>query len=238
MLISRKVLLSLLLLLAFTSQACGISTRPTAQPTAPPTEVQFLPAGPTDTALPPFQPDSSTPRVVPTATPIVTPTPGAVSITAVGGDLAIRTGPDTAFDAIDSLKDGQTLPVYARSIQDGWVQVPIPSQPGALGWISIKSGFSRVDGYVLDLPLVTTVEWPFGAYVLNCTAHQLIAQPGDKVLPPVSAAPANRVWFFPGLYTVYDAEVPGNPAITQVKLMAHTDVSVIKDGAGVKYTCP
>lgn len=234
----RKFLLPLLLSLTLLSQACRVSQSPATASNASPTEPLPLPAGPTAIAIPPLHDDTSTPRVVPTPTLIATPTPAPVSITAVGGDLAIRTGPDTVFDAIASLNDGQTIPVYARSIQDGWVQVPIPSQPGATGWVSTKTGFSKIDGYVLDLPLITAVEWPFGAYLINCTAHQLLVKPGDKLIPPMSAAPANRVWFFPALYTVYDADVQGSPAITQVKLFPHADISVIKDGTGAKYACP
>ncbi len=235
---SRYLLPALLVILALSSQACRVSRSPAASPIVVPTELQPAVIEPAATVVSPLQNDASTPRVVPSPTLIPTLAPPAVSITAVGGDLAIRTGPDTSFDAVAALKDGQSLPVYARSIQDGWVEVPIPSQTGTLGWISTKSGFSQVDGYVLDLPLIRTVEWPFGAYLLNCTDHQLVTQPGDKVVPPVGAAPANRVWFFPGLYTLYDADVQGRPAVTQVKLWPHTDISVIKDGAGQKYTCP
>ncbi len=227
----------ILLALALLSPACGVATSPaTDLPTAP-----MTPIGLAESATPTLLPesvDTATPVVVPTQTLIATPTPGAVSITAVNGDLAIRTGPAIVFDAIDTLKAGQTLPVYARSIEDGWLQVPIPSQPGALGWVSSITGFSRVDGYVLDLPLNAAVDWPFGGYVLNCTAHQLIAEPGDKLLPPVSTAPANRVWFFPGLYKVYDTDLESRPEITQVKVYEHTQVSVIGDGNGTKYTCP
>ncbi len=234
----RKVpkLAFLLVCLAILSQACGArrQTEIAPTPSAAAAETVALPTA----TLPSTPAATFTPRVVPTATLISTPTPGAVSITAVNGDLSIRTGPATVFDAIDTLKSGKTLPVYARSIEDGWLQVPIPSQPGGLGWVSSTTGFSRVDGYVLDLPLISEVPWPFGAYVINCTAHQLVAQPGDKVLPPVSAAPTNRVWFFPGLYKVYDTELASQPEITQVKLFEHTQVSVISDGTGTKYTCP
>ncbi len=234
----RKLLLPLLLILALSSQACRVSQSPATGPLALPTDLQSSPEGPTATVIPPLQNDTLTPRVIPSPTLISTPTPAPVSITAVGGDLAIRAGPDPVFDAIASLNDGQTVPVYARSIQDGWVEVPIPSKPGATGWLSTKTGFSKVDGYILDLPMITTVEWPFGAYLSNCTAHRLLVKPGDKLVPQVSSAPDNRVWFFPGLYTVYDADVQGNPVITQVKLFPHTDISVLKDGAGVKYVCP
>src|SRR5512135_2082351 len=234
----RPFVVFALLALVILTQACRVSRRSATPTIAAPTELQPVQLESTATAVPPLQNDASTPRVAPSPTLIATPLPPAVSITAVGGDLAIRSGPDTTFDAIAALKDGDSLPVYARSIQDGWVQVPIPSQRGATGWISIKTGFSKVDGYVLDLPLITKVEWLFGAYLVNCTSHRLLAQPGDTVVPPVSAAPLNRVWFYPGLYTVYDADVQGKPAVTQVKLSPRTEISVIKDGSGQKYTCP
>lgn len=230
-------LLSTLFMLALASQACGVARQPgTSSPTALPTDL--LPAAATTAAPTRLQNDASTPRLVPTATLILTPTPAPVTITAVNGDLGIHTGPAPVFDTIAALKDGQTLPVYARSIQDGWVEVPVPGQPGVLGWVSINTGFSMVDGHVLDLPLITKVEWPFGAYLRNCTPHQVIAEPGDTIVPPLGAAPTNKVWFFPGLYTLYDTEVSGRPEITQVKLWEHTSIDLLKDGTGQKYTCP
>ncbi len=236
----RNALLVFLLgTLAFASQGCALQPRLLTTPIAIPTDIQqSLDTAPAATPIPPLKSDTSTPRVLPSPTLIYTPTPAPVTIKAVGGSLAIRSGPADVFDAIAVLQDGQSAPVYARSIQDGWVQVPISAQPGALGWVYAKGGFSQVDGYVLDLPLITQVEWPFGAYLRNCTEHQVIAEPGDTVVPPVSAAPANQVWFTPGLYTVYDMDISGRPEITQVKLWSHTTVNLVKDGAGQKYTCP
>lgn len=232
-------LFSSLVLLALATQACALRQRPVTGPITLPTQLQ--PSDITKTAatpIPALQNDPTTPRVVPTATFIYTPTPAAVTIKAVGGSLAIRTGPADVFDAIAVLQDGQSAPVLARSIQDGWVEIPIASQPGSLGWIYTKAGFSQLDGYVLDLPLITKVEWPFGAYLRNCTNHQVIVEPGDTVVPPVSAAPANSVWFTPGLYTAYDMDVNNRPVITQLKLWSHTTVNLTKDGSGQKYLCP
>ncbi len=236
----RNALLFFLLgTLAFSGQACALRPRLAAGPITLPTDIQQpLATEPAATPIPPLANDSSTQRVLPTATLIFTPTPAPVTIKAVGGSLAIRSGPAQVFDAIAVLQDGQSAPVYARSIQDGWVQIPIPTQPGSLGWVYAKGGFSEVNGYVLDLPLITKVEWPFGAYLVNCTDHQVTVEPGDTVVPPVSAAPANRVWFTPGLYTAYDMDVSGRPAITQLKLWSHTTLNLTKDGSGKKYVCP
>lgn len=233
-----KALFLALLCLAVLGQACAFVRRPASQP---------LPGSASTEAAQPASSTISAPlpttasvivRVVPSPTPVPTPVPPAVTITAVDGDLAIRTGPDAVFDAVAKLKAGERLPVYARSIQDGWLQVPIPSQPAARGWVSTKAGFAQVDGEVLDLPLITAVEWPFGGYIINCTTHNLLAQPGDKPIPPVATDGSNRVWFFPALYTVYDVDVSGHPAVTQVKLYEHTTVNIVSDGARTKYTCP
>jgi hypothetical protein len=161
-----------------------------------------------------------------------------VTITAVNGDIAIRSGPDTVFDAIAVLKNGETVPALARSILDGWVQVPIPSQPGKTGWLSIKTPYTVVSGYVLDLPKITIVEWPSGSYIQNCTSHQMLVEPGDQSLSSVTDSPNNRVWFPPGLYTVYDVDVTGHPEVVHIQLDAHTEVSVRKDGNGQKSDCP
>ncbi len=236
---SRKSLLVLLFALTIASQACSFAPTPASGPIALPTDLrQSDITEAAATPIPPLQNDTSTPRVVPTATLISTPTPAPVTLTAVGGSLAIRSGPAEVFDAIAVLQDGQSAPAVARSIQDGWVQIPIPSQPGSYGWVSLNAGFSQVNGYVLDLPLITKVEWPFGAYLRNCTDHEVILEPGDTLVPPVGAAPANKIWFTPGLYSVYDTEVTGRPLITQVKLWSHTSIDLLKDGSGQKYQCP
>lgn len=234
----RTPLLVVLFSMALLSQACVFGRRALPSIPLPTSTPLVLPTGVPATAIPVLQNDSSTPRVVLSATLIYTPTAAPVMLKAVGGSLAIRRGPDPVFDAIAVLQDGQSAPVLARSIQDGWVEIPIPSQPGKTGWVSVKAGFSEVSGDVLDLPLITEVEWPFGAYLTNCTAHQVLLKPGDTVVPAVNAAPDNRVWFTPGLYTAYDLDVAGQPAITQLKLWSHTSLSLTKDGSGTKYTCP
>ncbi len=226
---------ALLLSLSISTQACIAVRNPVPAPTQSP---QFATATPTGMPAsfvntPAPLENTSTPVASPT-----NPTPAIVTVTAVYGNLAIRTGPDMVFDAIAELHEGETVPALARSILDGWVQVPIPSQPGKAGWVSLRTGYSSVSGYVLDLPLVETVEWPFGAYLLNCTSHQMLVEPTDKTLPSVNDAPQNRVWFPPGYYAVYDLDVAGRPEVTHVKLWEHTEVHLRKDGSGQKWDCP
>ena len=120
---SRTPLLALLFVLAVAAQACALAPRLAASVPPPTASPQALATEPPATAIPPLQSHTSTPRAVPTAALIYTPTPAPVSLKAVGGSLAIRSGPAPVFDAIASLPEGQTVPVYARSIQDGWVQI-------------------------------------------------------------------------------------------------------------------
>jgi hypothetical protein len=159
-------------------------------------------------------------------------------VTAMNGKVAIRTGPDIVFDAVAALNEGETVTALARSILDGWLQVPIPSQPGETGWISTKTSYSVVSGNVLDLPRIDVVEWPTGSYLINCTTHQILVQPGDKTLQPVKDSPGNRVWFSPGVYKVYDVNVEGQPEITTIKLSSHTEVQIVTDGNRQRSECP
>jgi hypothetical protein len=82
------------------------------------------------------------------------------------------------------------------------------------------------------------VEWPVGSYLRNCTSHRLIVEPGGKILPPVEQAPDNRVWFHPGLYHIYDLDLPGRPEVTGVQLGPHTEVGIVEDGSNQRGVCP
>jgi hypothetical protein len=225
-----------ILTLLLASQACSISRRPAATVTQP--SVNGLAATPSSTpSLVPTVPPTTP---VPTPTEQVTPTETTpvVTVMAVKGNLAIRKGPDVVFDAVDTLHDGESAQAVARSILDGWVEIPIPSQPGKMGWVSLNTAYSVVSGDVLDLPMIRIVEWPTGAYLRNCTTHQMIVRPLDTLLPPVSASPDNRVWFPPGLYTIYDQEVEGQPEVLWVQLRPQYSIDIKKDGNGVKSSCP
>ncbi len=227
----------ILLILAIAVQGCGTAPSPqtpavqTSRPVA--TDVPATP-----TPMPVATVDLKK-TAVPSAEPVVpSPTLPVVMVTAVNGNLSIRSGPDESFDAIAVLKKGETVQALARSILDGWVQVPVPSMPGRTGWVSLLTNYSQVDGYVLDLPKIDIVEWPVGSYLINCTSHQLLVKPLETALPPVSQSPGNRVWFPPGFYSVYDTEVAGQPEVLQVQLGGHTEVKIRRDGNGLRSECP
>ena len=180
---------------------------------------------------PPAQPDFSA-NAFPTATiPVVT-------VTAVDGNLAIRRGPDVAFDAFGVLTKGQSAPAVARSILDGWVELELGSSKAATGWVFTKSSYALVNGNVLDLPEIRIVEWPFGSYLRNCTTHHMIVEPGDHLLSPATGSAADSVWFYPGLYTVYDLVLTGRPWVMDIKLTQHISLDIHKDGTGQTGTCP
>jgi hypothetical protein len=223
----------LVVVLAFTNTACGTSQVPTPTATKIPMETPtlFMPA--VDINNVSFA-VSATPtiQVAPTATkPVVT-------VTAVNGDLSIRRGPDISFDAIAALKDGETVKALARSIMDGWVQIPIPSQEGKTGWVLLKTNYFVVNGNVLDLPRVDAVKWNIGSYLINCTPHRMLVQPGDVILESVDGAPNNRVWFSPGLYSVYDLDVTGQPVAANLSVTEHREFHILKDGSRKQWTCP
>jgi hypothetical protein len=224
----------LVVVLAVVTQACGVSQNSMPTAVGIPTQVQLSPTIPAADMQNRPQPETLTPTVE------VMPSQTAPSVTVlvVNGDLSVRTGPDMSFDAIAKLKNGETVTALARSIMDGWVQIQIPSQSEKTGWISIQTTYSIVNGNVLDLPRVDSVEWNVGSYLLNCTTHQLIVQPGDTILQPVGNSPENKVWFPPGSYSIYDLEVSGQPVVANLNVLEHNQYTIRKDGNRQQFTCP
>jgi hypothetical protein len=224
----------LVVVLAITSTACG-----TSQVSLTPIVIE-VPTKTSTSVVPTvnIQSVSLEQSVTPILHGMPSPTSGNVTVTAVNGDLSIRTGPDITFDAIAILKDGETVTALARSIMDGWVQIPIPSQEGKTGWVSLKTNYSIVSGNVLDLPRVDAVEWNVGSYLINCTPHRMLVQPGDITLQPVGDAPNNRVWVSPGLYSVYDLDVTGQPVAANLSVTEHREFHILKDGNRKQWSCP
>lgn len=222
----------LALALAFTSQAC--STSPTPAPVAARSATnQSSTVKSENSPRPTAQIQNILLTQTQTAESTPSPTADVVTVTVVNGDLSIRTGPDMSFDAIAKLQDGETVTALARSIMDGWVQIQIPSQAGETGWISVQTNYSIVTGNLLDLPRIDTVEWNVGSYLNNCTTHQMLVQPGDKIIQP-----ENGVWFTPGTYSVYDLDVVGQPVVANLTVLEHREYNIRKDGDGQQVDCP
>jgi hypothetical protein len=222
----------LVVVLTITTAACGTSqvSVPTVTEDTTETPTSIIPTANVQSV-----------SLVQSATPAIqvtpSPTSDIVEVTAVNGELSVRTGPDISFDAIAKLKDGETVTALARSIMDGWVQIQIPSQAGQTGWISIQTKYSIVNGNVLDLPRIDVVEWNVGSYLNNCTSHQMIVKPGDVIIQPVGNSADNRVWFSPGSYSVYDLDVAGQPVVANLRVLGHSEYRIRKDGNGQRWDC-
>jgi hypothetical protein len=230
-----KIYFGFLVMVLAVTGACSVSQRSTPAVTGTPIEPQPSQAEATASVVPTISLAlSATPTIQVAQSPTVT----VVTVTAMNGDVSIRSGPDLSFDAVARLKNSETATALARSIIDGWVQIPIPSQAGRTGWVSTKTSFSVVSGNVLDLPRIDIVEWNFGSYLRNCTPHRMFVQPGDMTLQPVSESPNNRVWFAPGSYTVYDLDVAGQPVAANLIVLEHSETNILKDGNRRQWNCP
>lgn len=160
-----------------------------------------------------------------------------VTISAIKGNLFIRRGPDMAFNPIGILYKDTTVDVVARDVLFDWVQIIIPGSD-VMGWVSVQTEYSKIVGELSSLPEVTPTDWPQPAYLRNCSYHQMYILPGEIKLSPLPAYPENEVWLYPGTYTVYDLDVPGEPDILQVDIREGSDIEILKDGLGNKHKCP
>jgi len=228
----------LIVIIMIGTQACGSAQAPASTSPQASTAMQSAPEGTQALAASTVIAASALETATPAITVTSTPTLSVVTITAANGNLAIRSGPDPSFDAIATLKDGETARVLARSILDGWVQISIPSRAGETGWVSIKTEYSAVNGYVLDLPQIDAVEWPVGSYLINCTPHRMNVQPIDKVIQSTGSSGADSLWLPPGPYTVYDLDVPGQPMAMNLNMPAHSSIHILKDGNRRQWDCP
>lgn len=233
--------ISIALLFVFLIQACT-QVRLDAPPALPtPPKIESA----TGEAIPPFGASAApsiqvgTPTVAPTAMEIpATPTSHPkVSISAIKGNLFIRRGPDMAYNPIDVLYQDTSVAVLKRDVLSKWVQIIIPNS-NKTGWVSIQTKYSKVDGDLKSLPEFTPTDWPIPAYLRNCTHHQMYILPAEIVLPPSFAEPENEIWLYPGTYTAYDIDVPGEPETLQFDIREGVTREILVDGLGERRKCP
>jgi len=160
-----------------------------------------------------------------------------VTISAIKGNIFIRRGPDTAFNPIGVLYKDTSAAVIMRDVLSNWVQIIIPNSDKT-GWVSIQTDYSKLDGDLKALPEFTPTDWPIPAYLRNCTHHQMYIMPSEIILPSSLANPENEVWLYPGTYTVYDIDVPGEPEVLQVDIREGITVEILDDGLGEHRKCP
>lgn len=231
-------ILSIVLLFVLLTQACTLvrlnapPALPTAQDIEPFSTEEQVTLLPTQTAMDEIP--------VPTATEIP-PTAASfseVKISAVKGNLFIRRGPDMSFNPVGVLYKDTSAEVIARDILSKWVQVKIPNSDKT-GWASIQTKYSQVEGDLSSLPEFTTTEWPVPAYLRNCTYHRVYILPGQIYLTSSLDYPENEIWLYPGTYTIYDLDVPGDPIeVLQVDIREGSDKEILVDGFGERHHCP
>ena len=223
---------SILLLFGFLLQAC-LPARLDAPPALP--TVREIESASTEERTEP--PATSTATATET---VISPTETSipkVSISAVKGNIFIRRGSDMAFNPIGVLYKNTSAEVVARDVLSNWVQIIIPNSD-KMGWVSIQTDYSKVDGDLKSLPEFTPTDWPIAAYLRNCTHHQMYIMPGEIVLPSSFGYPENETWIYPGSYSVYDIDVPGEPEVLQFDIREGVTVEILDDGLGEHRKCP
>ena len=208
-------------------------------PTALPTVRDVEPAAGAN--QPTLIPASTATVEIPTSTkteiaPTVTSAPKVI-LNVVKGNIFIRRGPDMAFNTIGVLYKDTSAEALARDVLSNWVQVKIPNSEQT-GWVSIQTDYSQIEGELKDLPEYTPTEWPAAAYLRNCTYHRMYILPNEIVLPPSYQFPDNEIWIYPGIYTIHDIDVSGDPEVMQITIQEGSDEEILDDGLGGHRKCP
>ncbi|NMB55487.1 MAG: SH3 domain-containing protein [Leptolinea sp.] len=156
---------------------------------------------------------------------------GEITVTAATGNLFIRRGPGTIYNIVSGLSKGTTTKAVGRNEKNDWLAIEIPKANGVIGWISMGTGFTEMNGSIQSLPL-----YPFDeakpAYLMNCTDHDMTTSPGQWNLPANTTQKVN-----PGEYNILDMST-GQSKVQEVDLKEGNTVSIKKDGNGASYTCP
>jgi len=168
-----------------------------------------------------------------TATPTIGPPP-VVKVSASGGRLNVRRGPGPEYDTVGAFLNGQSTNATARNADGSWVLINTPNTSKTLGWITVKTQYTTVNGMVADLP-VMVVDAALPAYIRNCTPHEMLVNPGGAILQDRSSAPENQLQFFPGEYTVIDQTTESS--VGNVTVYEGRTIDIKKDGSGKSSTC-
>jgi uncharacterized protein YgiM (DUF1202 family) len=194
----------------------------------PTTEVKARPTA-TDTSQPASQIQPATPTTKPTAT--LLPIPDGVTVTAATGNLFIRRGPGSTYNIISGLTKGTTAKAVGRNEKNDWLAIEIPNTNGTVGWISMGTIFTQLNGSMQSLNL-----YPFDeakpAYLKNCTLHDMTTKPGQWNLPAKTTQKVN-----PGEYQILDMST-GQSEVMETVLKEGNTVNIKVDGNGVSHGCP
>lgn len=202
-------------------------TTPTIQSTA----VNTLTPQPAPTIIPPS-------GTLP-ATETLSSSQTSVTISAAGGNLYIRRGPDLAYSRIGVLEKGESAQVIGQDMLSNWVQIKIPNSE-ITGWVSLMTQYSEVNGDLKTLPNFTFTDFPQPAYIINCTEHELHIEPGEYYLYNLFThnKSLNEIRVDSGVYYIYDATLPKVPLIKTVDLQEGETAYITVNGLGEGHKCP
>jgi hypothetical protein len=206
----------------------------TLQSTAAPTAT---PAASTDTATVAAPQASATTVPTDAATATSTATQGpppVVTVSATGGRLNVRRGPGPEYDFVGAFLDGQSTTVTARNADAKWVLINVPNTSKSLGWITLETQYTSVNGDVTGLPLMQ-VGPAVPAYIRNCTGREMMINPLGALLQPKGSAPENQLQFFPGEYSIIDMETEAS--VGDVTVIEGRTIDIKEDSSGTKYSC-
>jgi uncharacterized protein YraI len=193
----------------------------------------------TATSAPAASPQASvTTAATEAATETATATEGpppVVTVSAVGGRLNVRRGPGPEYDTVGAFLDGQSSTATARNEDATWVLINIPNATKSLGWITLGTKYTSVNGEVGGLPLAE-VGPAAPAYIRNCTGREMWIDPIGALLLPRGSAPENQQQFFPGEYSVVDMET--ETAFSYITVFEGKTIDIKEDSSGTKSSCP
>jgi len=113
-------------------------------------------ARPRPTATPPVARAVAAPE--PTIPPSTQPPP-PVTATIRGDSLRVRAAPNTNAAIVDRLNRGDTVQVVGRNATNDWLQILLPRDPNARGWIS--AAYADLSAPIDTLPLVPSETRPY-----------------------------------------------------------------------------
>jgi len=108
------------------------------------------PTRPRPTATPPIARAVAIPD--PTPAPPTEPPPVAATIRV--DSLRVRAAPNTTAAILDRLNRGDTVQVVGRDATGDWLQIRLPRDPNARGWIA--SAYADLSAPLDTLPVITT----------------------------------------------------------------------------------
>ena len=112
----------------FNTKAAAVAATPTSAPATP---TQALPTAAAATAVI----TSATTTTQTTAATTTTSIAASVTISNESGFANIRSGPDTTYDLVGKLNQGETAPVKGKNQDGTWWQISFAAGTGGVGWV-------------------------------------------------------------------------------------------------------